>query len=156
MTTEPSGKRKYANCTNYSEVIQMLGYVHCPGGCAFPGIELGVAGHGSGFTSSDERGLVIHWEERRLTRRGLRLLLLLIARTRYPVAGEFPWLRLYEADQYANRQAKRFHVRFPRSWSALERAKARHSLMTSPPRPIDKEFPEQRKLLRRVDRWARP
>jgi len=153
LTTEQAGGRKFASYKTYSEIIQRLGYVHCPGGYEEEHNMGGLLSHSTGFITDN----TIHWKERRPTKRGLRLLLLLVARVKsLPQPGDEEWLQLYFSNMEAKRLAKQFHVRFPRSWAAYDRARAWRSMLHHPPGPMSREFPEQRKLLRRIDRWARP
>ena len=150
--TVATGKRKFASYKSYSEIIRTLDDLTlCRGGCRANGWTDRLT-HRSGYATINAR--VIHWQERRPTRRGLRNFLKLAA-----VAGIWPsserWIDLYAQNVRAQQLAKRFGVRFPRAWSATDRARIRLWMARWTPSELNREFPEQRQLIRRIERWAR-
>lgn len=104
----------------YADVVDRLGFEQvCLGGCGIT-----VRSHRTGFT--DPFG-VTHWSERRMTRRGLRRFLLLIAeRTRradvhYLNAKTLSWFHRWDDERRASEWAARLGVRFPAEISRRER-----------------------------------
>lgn len=103
----------------YADVVRDLGLEQvCPGGC--------------GLDDYRHRGTiflgVIHWRERRFTRRGLRRLLLLVARRERESATSgflnhpnLRWCALWWDEQRANGLASELGIRFPAAWSRQER-----------------------------------
>lgn len=129
----------------YASVIAKLGlqqvclgdFIHEPG-----------THHGCGLSERAHRGIidpfdVIHWRERRMTRRGLRRFLLLVARrdrvmpsNADPSAptrgflndGSMLAFHLHWEEQYANMLASFLGVRFPAELSKHERERAAKAL----------------------------
>lgn len=121
----------------YADVVARLGLQQvCFGDC--------------GLTDRAHRGAiflgVIHWRERRLTRRGLRRFLLLVAkRDRLQTAWEsqdifapprgflndpkLAFYHLWHDEMEANRMASSLGVRFPVEFSLRERSKAQLGLV---------------------------
>lgn len=70
---------------------------------------------------------IVHWSDRRVTKRGLRRLLLLVAkRDRFASPGFLNdpglwWAHMYLDQRRADRWAEQLGVRFPASYSAPER-----------------------------------
>lgn len=108
----------------YREAMTRLGVEQvCFGGC--------------GLNDYRHRGVIdpfntIHWRERRFTRRGLRRLLLLVARRAHENDPGFlndprgEWYRLWWREQRANSLAAQLGVRFPARWSTEERMRSRY------------------------------
>lgn len=102
----------------YAEIAERLGVQRvCFGGCG-----LGDYAHrGRLFLG------VIHWRERRMTRRGLRRFLLLVARRMREADPDFlntrgmAWAHAYFDEQFANQLAAQLRIRFPAVFSAVER-----------------------------------
>ena len=93
-----------------------------------------------------------------MTHRGLRRFLML-ATFLLDETGSFTgweWLDLYNRNMLANRLAARVGVRFPRTYSARDRARVRLSLSRWRPTELDTEFPEQRLFIRRAKTWSKP
>jgi hypothetical protein len=63
---------------------------------------------------------------------------------------------LYEQNVEADRLSRELGIRFPRKLADPDRAKVRLWLTKFRNDPMDREFPEQRELMRRIRRWARP
>lgn len=105
----------------YADVVASLGLT---GICLDPGC---------GLDPYRQRGTlflgVLHWRERRVTRRGLRQFLLLVARRDreadpgYLNERRFRWLYLYLDEMAANDLAGRLGVRFPVAFSRAERSR---------------------------------
>ena len=120
----------------YPEVIRRLGIERvCLGGC--------------GLNAYRHRGVidpfdVIHWSDRRFTRRGLRRLLLLVARRSREDSPAFlntPGMRFYALwwdEQRANSMAAQLGVRFPAAWSSQERLAC---LASAGRRPLSRTHP---------------
>lgn len=109
--------------TTYAEIVRRLGIEQvCLGGC--------------GLSDYQHRGIiflgVIHFRERRFTRRGLRRFLLLVAeRSRLADPGflngpDQEWYALWWDEQRANFLAAQVGYRFPASWSVNERMRSRY------------------------------
>ena len=150
-TTSLTPRRSSASWRSYSEIAQQLGLALC--GC---GLEYQPIGnHEDGWTAFGMT--VIHWRERRVTRRGLRSFLKLVAKatSKFGTYGE-TWETLYYQNLRAQELARQFSVRFPRTWSATDRARIRLSLDKITPSQMASEFPEGRVFIRRVREWARP
>jgi hypothetical protein len=107
----------------YADVVRKLGWPKrvCLGGCSIT-----VRSHRAGFIDPFN---VLHWQERRVTRRGLRKFFLLLARRNreadptYLNERRFAWLYLYLDEQYANALGQVLGVRFPIEFSRTERWK---------------------------------
>ena len=105
---------------NYPEIVAKLGFEKiCLGGC---GISEGV--HRVGQIHLD----VVHWQDRRVNKRGLRRFLLLVAkRDRQLDPGflnderAFWWLYLYLDARTVDGWASELGVRFPVAYSGPER-----------------------------------
>lgn len=108
--------------SSYTEIVDRLGWPKrvCLGGCGVTS-----RSHRTGFIFLD----VVHWAERRVTRRGLRRFLLLLARRNreadptYLNAPHLTWYHLWADEQYANALAGIVGFRFPIEFSRTERAK---------------------------------
>jgi hypothetical protein len=110
----------------------------------------GVGDHETGWTSFGMN--VIHWRDRRPTRRGLRRFLLL-AVVALRLRSEPPWLDVYLRNVRAQEIASDyFGIRFSRAESAADRAKVRLGLSR---KPIYYLNDEERQLIRRVREWSR-
>jgi len=97
----------------------------------------------------------IHWSPERMTHRGLRRFLLVATYLLYPLDEPQQWARVYRQNLLANELAARFGVRFPRAYSARDRARVRLSLSQWRPTESDTAFPEQRNFIRRAKAWSR-
>jgi hypothetical protein len=102
----------------YHQIVDQLGFEGvCFGGC--------------GLSDTAHRGTtflgVTHWRERRMSKRGLRKFLLLLARRRrmadpgYLNASSYWYIHRYLDERQANEWAAKIGVRFPVSFSAPER-----------------------------------
>lgn len=148
-TTTQAGGRNSASLPSYSDVAAQLGLSLCAGGSECPW-------YGTDHQRGLSVGKTIHWRDRRPTRRGLRRLLKLAAVTLLPDArrGE-RFVQLYWQNIEADRLAEEIGIRFPRSLADPDRAKVRFWLAKFRNDPLDREFREQRTLMRRIRRWAR-
>lgn len=72
---------------------------------------------------------VLHWSDRRVTRRGLRRFLLLVAKRKRELAPAYlndpklGWFHLYDDNREADKMAAKLGVRFPVEFSRTERWK---------------------------------
>jgi hypothetical protein len=103
----------------YREVVDRLGFEGvCLGGCGITN-----RSHERGFIFLD----VVHWQERRVMRPGLRKFLLLVAKrdrlagTDYLNDEGLWWAHFYLDQRRADQWAKELGVRFPIAYSAPER-----------------------------------
>lgn len=84
----------------------------------------------------------VHFEERRPTRRGIRNFLMLIADVYLSHnRGQPMWLKVYQRNVWADREAKTLRLRFPLVWSRDDRLYVRSRLlrMTSYRRSVAEE-----------------
>lgn len=153
MTAERQGSFTSSGLT-YERVARELGVLLCDGSdCAWPGqlTRPSEAAHYRGI----QTGRVIHWSRTMVTRAGLFSFLKLAASALYPtdtIRNE-RWVNLYRQDWHARRLGRKFRVRFPRAWGHKDKARA--ALDIDKLRPIDREFPEQRELIRRAKAWTK-
>lgn len=106
--------------SSYEQVVAKLGWPKrvCLGGCGVT-----TRSHRTGFIFLD----VVHFEERRVTRKGLRRFFLLLARRNreadptYLNDPQLGWYHLWADEQYANALAQVIGVRFPVEFSRTER-----------------------------------
>lgn len=149
-TTRQVGGRSSASLPTYSDVAARLGMKLC--GDGWPDLL-----NGNHMTGWSAYGMsTIHWQDRNPTRRGLRRFLKLVAKatSREAYGGE-KFVILYNQSITADRLGRTIGVRFPRRLADADRAKVRFWLAKFRNDPIDREFPEQRELMRRIRRWAR-
>jgi hypothetical protein len=99
--------------TSYEDVAAVLSVDLCAECEFFP-----IKGHRAGAAS----GNTIHWAPRRMTRRGLRQFLMLVAEIRVLNFRRLnAAMRVYTRNVWAANAGKLFHVRFPRSYSRVDR-----------------------------------
>lgn len=113
--------------------------------------------HRHGYVEYGDRDACVHWTERRMTKRGLRRFLKHVASAKWPeqMVGE-RFVVLYHQNIQADGLARLLGIRIPRSLADQDRAMVRFYLQKFRNDPLDREFPEQRQLMRRIQRWARP
>ncbi len=104
--------------TTYADVVNIYGVAWCQ---ACP-----LGNHDKGWADMS-RGIV-HWRERRLERRGLRIFLKLVASIKFSHnRGQPLWQQLYEQNAWAFHEAlDHFGVRLRSSYADLDRAYARY------------------------------
>lgn len=137
------------NSATYSAVAHLLGLRHCGDGSD--------QRHWTGYIEWDETPC-LHWTDRRMTKRGLRTFLKLAARALVPDANPGRaerFVALYWQNVEADRLAQDIGVRFPRDLADPDRAKVRFWLAKFRNDLLDREFREQRTLMRRIQRWSR-
>jgi len=72
----------------------------------------------------------VHFNDRKPTRRGIRNFLMLIAEVYLSHnRGQPNWLRLYETNTWADKEAHKINLRFPISWSRTARFYVRAVLL---------------------------
>jgi len=108
----------------------------CPGGDTF--------NHEQG--QYDQYRGIIHWRPRRVTKPGLRRFLKLVMTSMLGLAFFKEPEKTYWAAAGAEDLARQLHVRFPRHYADLDRARVREAL---PGANLDKE------TRRMIERWAR-
>jgi len=102
----------------YRQMAETLGVTFCGGECGIT-----VMSHDKGFTFLE----VIHWRERRFTRRGAKTFLMLIARQKrlldpeFLHIGEFDWMYEYNDSVMAQRMAGQLGFRIPAHLFDIER-----------------------------------
>ena len=149
-TTAQAGERSFASSRTYSGVASQLGIALC--GDGWPRNRIG--NHEAGWTAYGMT--IIHWNERRVTKRGLLRFLKLVAKAQMESAHQGErFVVLYWQNVEAYRLARLIGIRLPRSLADPDRAKARLWLARFRNNPLDREFPEQRDLMRRIRRWSR-
>jgi hypothetical protein len=148
-TTTQAGRRNSLNSWTYSDVASQLGIALCgTGSCR------GIGNHEQGWTAYGMT--VIHWRDRRMTRPGLRRFLKLVATAQTIRMRDERFVRLWSQNVAADHLARRLGVRFPRSLADPDRAKVRLWLAKFRNDHPDRESPEQRELVRRIQPWTRP
>ena len=152
MTTEQTRSRSFANSgLTYEKVARELGVVWCRG-CK-------EGDHEMGYPSLwPTEGRAVHWRDRRMTRRGLRLFLVAAAPLMdLDMVLTRRWIVLYEANRLATKLAEeRFGVRFPRSYADRDRARVRLWMKKDITDDRVVLHQEERRKLRRIKEWAKP
>lgn len=148
-TTTPTRRRSLVSSLgSYGEVARRLVLPLCDGPVRAAPFTREV--HEVGFLQNG----VIHWSERRLTRRGLFRFLKLAALLTDPTiihVDRERWMVLYRQNVEAAALAARLGVRFSRAETAGDRAYVRLGLSRWQPEMTD----ENRRLTRRVLAWTR-
>jgi hypothetical protein len=152
-TTEPTPSRSFGNSgLTYSQVARELGIAWCLG------CDQWKTNHGEGSTTIFPLNeAMIHWTDRKMTRRGLYRFLLLSAPLVEPsmVSGNRDWLNLYFACKAVLRMSAMLNVRFPRSYSSTSRARVRLWLKRDLRDTQIVLTTEEKAFIRRIQLWAR-
>ena len=129
---------------SYAAIAKSLEITHCTGAC-------GVGNHRAGW-ANPSRG-VIHFEERGVTRAGIRRFLMLYAQIiKSHNRGQPEWQRIYEQNQVAVQVGRQMGLRFPKWLSLEDRAKVDRILRKGTSFPI---YPPNASNHDPVIQWAR-
>jgi len=155
-TTTPTRRRSFASSgLSYERVARELSLRLCDGSLEGPREVRHREGH---VTLYPLHRRAIHWNRRVMTRRGLFKFLGLASLILFPsdTVNQVRWLGLYNQDRHARKLAMQFGVRIPKEYGRRDKARVRLDLSKIDlSKPAYSEFPEQREIIRRVQRWAR-